>query len=134
MARKKRKSYPLSFSCRSARPSDNEFFWISAEKFLPSVMKDPRVLDRKKIRPAKLEGKINGNTNSIQLRLRGPTSAKLWLNSDMLDLDRPLRVHINGSQECHKLILPDLGVLLEDFWARADRQKLFYARLAFPRL
>jgi enterochelin esterase-like enzyme len=134
MSRKTRSRFPLSFSCRSARPTDNEFYWLSVDEFVPEVMMDPRVFDRKKVRPAQLEAKITGTSNTIQLSLRGPKKAELWLSPQMVDFDQPVTVRVNGELKHRKPITPDLAALLEDFRVRADRQKLFYARMSFPRL
>jgi predicted esterase len=134
MGRKSRRKFPLEFSCRSARPSDNEFYWVSVDDFVEGVMMDPRVYDRKKIRTAELEGKITGTANSIQLSLRGPKQAQLWLSPGMLDLSQPITVRVNGKIEHRKVVPLDLEVLLEDFRIRADRQKLFFAKMSFSRL
>ncbi len=134
MSKKTRKKFPLSFACRSSRPTDNEFYYVSVDDFDPNVMMDPRVFDAKKIRTAQLDGKITGTANSIQIKLQGPKQAELWLSPGMVDLNQPVTVRVNGDIKHRKMVTLSLEALLEDFRARADRQKLFYAKMSFPRL
>jgi pimeloyl-ACP methyl ester carboxylesterase len=133
MGRRTRHKFPLKFSCRAARPFDNQFHWISVEEYVPGVLIDPQLFEPDKIKPATIEGRITQSANAIQLTLRGPKSTHLWISPGMVDLGQPVTVTANGRRD-KKTIALDLGVLLEDFRVRADRQKLFYAKMSFARL
>jgi hypothetical protein len=133
MARKSRRKFPLKFACRSARDSDNEFFFVSVDNYAPAVLMDPRVFDRKKIKPAVIEGEIVGISNSIQVSVSGAREVSIWISPAMVDLGLPVSLRVNDQRVNSKLLAPDLEVLLEDFRIRADRQKLFYVMMRFGR-
>jgi predicted esterase len=135
MGRKKRDRLPLDFACRTARPLDNEFYWVSVDDFLPEVLLDPKVFERNKLKStARIEGKLSQNTNSVVLTVQGARQAELWLHPDMLDLSQRVQVRVNGRSLPRQFVAPDLAALLEDFRQRADRQKLFHAKLSIDRL
>lgn len=135
MGRRARRKFPLNFSCRAARPFDNEFYFVSVEEYVPGVLVNPRLFDDTKgIQTARIEGKLTQVSNTILLNTRGVKSATLWISPGMVDLSQPVKVTVHGKPQSAKAVQVDLGVLLEDFRTRADRQKLFYAKLNFPRL
>jgi len=134
MGRRTRKKFPLNFACRAARRTDNEFYFVSVGDFVPGVILEPEVFDRKKLKLAQIEGKINGIANSVSLSIAGPKQADVWISPGMVDLTQPINVSVNGQKASRKSLKMDLEVLLEDFRARADRQKLFYGKVSFPRL
>jgi pimeloyl-ACP methyl ester carboxylesterase len=137
MSRKTRRKLPLTFSCRSSRATDNDFYWLSVSNFDEAVLMDPRVFDRKKIKTAQIDGKITATatSNAIAITVRGARSAELWISPKMdVNLDQPLTVRVNGDMKHRKVVTLDLETLLEDFRLRADRQKLFYAKMSFERI
>jgi poly(3-hydroxybutyrate) depolymerase len=133
MKEKTRRKFPLEFTCRTARATDNEFHYVSVDDFAPGMLMDPYNFDPKKMRPGQIEGKITGIANSIQLTISGAKKADLWISPGMVDLTQPVTVRVNGQKINRKMVTPDLEALLEDFRLRADRQKLFYAKMSFSR-
>jgi enterochelin esterase-like enzyme len=134
MKEKTRRKFPLEFTCRTARATDNEFYFVSVDDFAPGAIMDPHNFDPKKMKPGQIEGKIVGTANSIQLTISGAKKADLWISPGMVDLTQPVTVRVNSQKGNPKMIPLDLEALLEDFRVRADRQKLFYAKLSFPRI
>jgi len=48
----------------------------------------------------------------------------------MIDFDKPLKVYVNASETfAHRKLAPNLETLLEDFYLRGDRQRVFFARV-----
>jgi predicted esterase len=134
MGRKTRRKFPLKFTSRTARTSDNEFFFVTLDDFVSAVLMDPHNFDRRKMRPGQIDGRINGIANSVTLTVSGAKQAEVWLSPGMVEFSRPITVHANREEASGKAIRPDLGVLLDDFRVRADRQKLFYSKVSFQRL
>ena len=112
------------------RPGDDRFYWLGAERIDPRNLVDP---EQPRITPvpATLEGDIvNGNVVSI--RSSGVRTISVWLGKDMIDWSQPVRVNLNGTTLAGwkpRVLEPDLGVLLEDYWHRGDRRMLYLARL-----
>ena len=134
MGRKSRRKFPLKFTTRTARSTDNEFFFVSLDDFVPAIVMDPHNFNGKKMRPGQIDGRLNGIANSVTVTISGAKQADVWLGPGMVEFNRPITVHVNRDEVSGKSIRPDLGVLLEDFRVRSDRQKLFYAKVSFPRL
>jgi predicted esterase len=133
MKEKARRKFPLEFACRTARATDNEFYFVSVDDFAPGMLMDPHNFEPKKMKPGQIEGKIVGTANSIQLTISGAKKADLWISPGMVDLTQPVTVRVNSLKQNPKLIPLDVEALLEDFRVRADRQKLFYAKMSFSR-
>jgi predicted esterase len=133
MKEKTRRKFPLEFACRTARATDNEFYFASVDDFAPGMLMDPHNFEPKKMKPGTIEGKIVGTANSIQLTISGAKKADLWISPGMVDLTQPVTVRVNSQKGNPKMVPLDLEALLEDFRVRADRQKLFYAKMSFTR-
>ena len=50
----------------------------------------------------------------------------------MIDFEKPVTVTVNGKIGwANRRVVPDLATVLEDFYIRGDRQRLFVAKLTF---
>jgi hypothetical protein len=69
--------------------------------------------------------------NQININVRNlKKSVTLWLSRDMIDFTKPVTIRVNGAPErTNKPIKPSLNTLLEDFYLRGDRHRLFLAKL-----
>jgi hypothetical protein len=57
----------------------------------------------------------------------------VWLSPEIVKFGEPIVVELNNKpMSRERMILPDLGVLLEDARTRADRQHPFWAKLTAP--
>ena len=54
----------------------------------------------------------------------------VWLGPGMIDFEKPVTIHLN-SRMSNRKIQPSLGTLVEDFYLRGDRQRLFFAKVEF---
>lgn len=114
---------------RTFRPSDDRFYWLRAEEV------DPRHLTRPgaNVAAAQLSGDIRDG-NQVVVRTFGVRKVSVWLGRDMIDWARPVKVSVNGMvppEGRAKVLTPDMGVLLEDYYERGDRRMLYLARLEF---
>jgi hypothetical protein len=105
---------------RSLRPGDNRFYWVGAEE-----------LTFNGAAPAKFSGQAMGNT--LVVRTSGVKQLVLWLGPTMVDFEQPVEIKVNpGSaygKTVNKPVEPSLKVLLEEYYARADRKNLVTARV-----
>lgn len=114
-----------------AREGDNRFYWLGADKVDPRNLSDAARPTRTMV-PARLDGDIKGNTVSI--RSQGVRTISAWLGKDMIDWAKPVAVSLNGNALPGwrpKVLEPDMGVLLEDYWLRGDRRMLYLNRIEF---
>ncbi len=107
---------------------DNRFFWIQAGTlpegmFQPIVWEDPK----KTIREMPISGKITPG-GTVYVSHPGKTCS-LWFSPEIINLQERVRIHVNGSEKFNGVLLPSLEVLLEDLRTRADRKRLFWAKL-----
>ncbi|HKA54601.1 MAG TPA: hypothetical protein VKJ47_13155, partial [Candidatus Binatia bacterium] len=115
----------------SMRETDNHFYWLSGEISQRHVNQVPRWDN--KIFPARLVGRLDPGTNQLFLYPTGYRNVTVWLARDAkIDFDKPLKVWVNGKRALgDQKVKPSLTVLLDDFAARGDRQKLFISRFDF---
>lgn len=143
--RHKRRAYPLKQLGQfgnggvggsefvTVRSGDNRFYWLSTDQIEPKqLVEGPRP---GKVRGGLLQGNILDN-NQINVQAKLVKQVTVWLGRDragqnMVDLDKPVRVYINGAQRMKREVRPSIETLLEDLYERCDRQRLFYARLDF---
>src|SRR5262249_52980147 len=87
--------------------------------------------------PAVMQARIFEN-NQIHIHTRGLKQLTVWLGLDMLiDFDKPVSIRINNITpwtNARRPLKPSLRTLLEDFYQRGDRQRLFLVELPFNKL
>lgn len=118
------------YGWQTQRETDNRFYWLGADRIDPRNLENPAA-PNKTVTPAELSGDIRGS-NLIELRLRGVRTVSVWLGKDMIDWSKPVRVNLNGSTAVGwrpRVLEPDIGVLLEDYYQRGDRRMLYLARI-----
>jgi pimeloyl-ACP methyl ester carboxylesterase len=133
---------PSSQEYVTQRSSDNRFYWITTDQVDSRyLMKDPLV---DKGTPAGLKATINGN--QVNVNTRGLKHISLWFGRaydaqtgvrDMIDFTKPIKIQINGRinwTNNNKPLEPKLETLLDDYYRRADRRRLFFARVDFDKL
>jgi len=66
--------------------------------------------------------------------VRNLKQVSVWLGRDMVDFTKPVNINVNNVPRwINKEIKPHLATLMEDFYPRGDRQRLFFARVDFDR-
>jgi predicted esterase len=112
---------------QTMRSADNHFYWVSctpAERYCADEKTYNNILPA-----ASVDGSVNPR-NVIYVNTHGVKALTVWLDREMrLDLDKQLAVHVNNLRIVKAWAKPDGASLLEDFYARGDRQRLFVARV-----
>jgi hypothetical protein len=55
----------------------------------------------------------------------------VWFGKGMVDYNKPVKVQVSDSKPVTKTITPEIPVLMEDLYERADRQRPYFAKLDF---
>lgn len=119
------------YGWQTCRETDNRFYWLGADRIATANLVNPAAPSRN-VTPAELQGDIKGNT--LNLRGRGVRAMSVWLGRDMIDWTKPVHVNLNGAAMAGwrpRVLVPDVSVLLEDYYQRGDRRMLYLARLEF---
>jgi pimeloyl-ACP methyl ester carboxylesterase len=120
----------------SLRATDNRFYWLSSDQIDDACTVSPERFNAR-TPPATFFGRIDPANNEITLSFSGVKQLTLWLGrspkgENMIDFDKPLLVRGNFKiLWSNRRVTPSLETLLEDLYQRADRQRLFLARLDF---
>jgi pimeloyl-ACP methyl ester carboxylesterase len=132
MNRKKRStSTPETAEFQTHRTTDNRFYWLGVDGIAPVCQLDAGKFNYFSA-PAAVQGKI-GEGNSISIHARSVKQVTVWLARGMIDFDKPVSISINVRPSLNKRKLtPSLTTLLEDFYQRADRQRLYLVRVDLP--
>ncbi len=111
----------------SMRPSDNRFYWLSAEE-LSERHNNEGPKWRSTLSAAALQARI-AERNLINVHVRGFRKVTVWLGPGMIDFDKPVTIHLNQQVRWAKKVTPDPTTLLEDLYQRGDRQHLYWAKV-----
>ncbi len=116
---------------RTMRRTDDRFYWIGC----PAI-ESPNLLETnpKKVYPAGVTADIRPG-NLIAVTSRGLKTITLYLERDMIDWQKPVRVLVNTNQPSGfrpKVIEPSLDFMLEEFVKTGDKKMLFLNKLEFP--
>ena len=126
----KRDFFPKKFKAVSMRPWDNFFWWVELEDMPPKSMVDPADWPPQRgTIPMPTEAQLTA-VNGINVRT-GASRATVWLSPEIIDLDRRVKISVNGNRVNTKepFIRPDVQVILEDARTRADRKHPFWAKV-----
>jgi hypothetical protein len=116
---------------QSMRPTDNRFYWLTGEEMSERATNSIRGWSSR-VLPANLQASI-GSGNQINVNGHGFKRVTVWLGPGMIDFDKPVNIYVNiHLGYANRKVVPKLGTLLEDFYERGDRQRLFYAKVELP--
>jgi hypothetical protein len=110
------------------RSTDNHFYWLSGEELHDRHIN--RALSwSSKIGPGLLQARsVEGN--HLTIKAHGFKRIYVWLGPGMIDFEKPVQIYLNSHlTRSNRKVTPNLSTLLEDFYARGDRQRLFFAKL-----
>lgn len=115
---------------RTVRSGDDRFHWISVDELHPacSVNYDKGLTGISKPAPAKLSAKITEG-NQLQVSARGMKNITLWFGQGMFDYSKPIMLKVGERAAVKKEVKPNLAVLMEDLYERADRQRPFFEKI-----
>jgi pimeloyl-ACP methyl ester carboxylesterase len=124
---------PLSLEFQSMRKSDNHFYWLSSDGIVEKSVNDPNNWNVN-IYPASFQGNVYLEQNSINVTVHNLKQLTVWLGRDMIDFTKPVSINVNGvNRWMNKRVDPSLPALVEDFYTRGDRQRLFFAKVDINR-
>ena len=118
---------------RTVRTCDNRFYWLTTDAINPHALMDLSSARVRDVTAARMSGKVDRNSFAIQTL--GLKQVTVWIGRSMIDFDQPVSIKINNKQPWtngNKPIKPNRSVLLEDFYQRCDRQRLFAEKIDFP--
>ncbi len=126
--RKKRDFFPTTIDAVSMRPWDGFFWWVEFTGAPPrTVVLPSQWPPGQGMRALSIEAKRNA-TNGLVARC-GAERVRVWLSPELVDLERPVSVTVDGKKLSRDEIAPDVAVMLEDLRTRGDRQHPFWAVL-----
>lgn len=127
---------------RTSRPFENRFYWLRGDAFLPGTQNDHQSkIASTGYRPATFQAYLSvGNKsvgkdeaqiwNQVLLRVSGMKSVSLMISPDMMKLQHPVSINLNGQVVGGmRKIQPSLETMLEELYQTGDRQRLYVARI-----
>jgi pimeloyl-ACP methyl ester carboxylesterase len=119
----------LSLEFQSMRKTDNHFYWLSSDGISDKSLNDPTNWSNN-VYPASFQGNVFLEQNNINATVHNLRKLTVWLGRDMIDFTKPVTINVNGvAHLMNKKIDPSLPALMEDFYNRGDRQRLFFAKV-----
>jgi len=125
MARYTRDPYPDRVVWRqdgdvraSSNPAQHHLYWLGVD--------DAYALDGT---PDHADARIDRQTNTVRIDAEGYDRLHVYLNDDMLDLDKPVRVVLNGEVVLSRVIERSADVTAEVFERRGDPASVYTAKL-----
>lgn len=126
--RKKREFFPPAIDSVSMRPWDGFFWWVEFTGAPPrTVVLPSQWPPGQGVRSLSIEAKRNA-TNGLVIRC-GAERVRVWISPELVDLELPVSVTVDGKKLSRDEIVPDVAVMLEDLRTRGDRQHPFWAVL-----
>jgi hypothetical protein len=114
---------------RTMRPGDNRFYWLSVDGI---TRLNEAITWNANAKMATVSGKI-ASDNQIGVYAEGVKQVTVWLARGMIDFEKPVTIRANyGQVGAPRKVEPSLAVLMEDFYRRGDRQRLYLARIDVP--
>jgi hypothetical protein len=128
MGRQKRKTaMPELTQFVSNRTTDDRFYWLSAEGLKDSCINDYQKWKKWPFAQATLQGRIAPDNTIYLSNIMHWQKVAVWINRETAA--QPVTIVLNNTTRLNKKeIKPNLQILLEDFYQRGDRQRLFVAK------
>lgn len=114
------------------RESEDRFYWVGTTSLKPANTIE-RTAPGKALVPATIGADIRAG-NLIDLQVFGIKNVVVWLERDMIDWTRPVKVQINGAApHGYKAseLKPDLPLMFEELYRTGDRKMLFLGKMTF---
>jgi hypothetical protein len=110
------------------RETDNRFYWLGTSSINNSCLNDAADWNRN-CRPASMQARIAG-ANFISARTSGLRQLTIWLGPGMVNFNQPVKVFVNALPMGQGFkVQPGLETLLEDYYQRGDRLRLYLAKI-----
>ncbi len=129
----RRSAEPKEFKFLSLRTTDVRLHWVRWSDATPKAKGNINLAAAplKVAPPINLSAHISaGETDRKTITLGGRGSATIWLNANLIDLDKKLSIKMgDGQQKFNDFLKPEIEAVLEDFRQRGDRQRLHSVRI-----
>lgn len=111
--------------CHSLRTADDRFWWIGLEG-LPERNLDEKAFGRP-LNPSVVSASCVAASNTVRVTYKGAKGVKIWLGPKMVDFTKPVDLVVNNKTLKKGMkVTPKMSVLMEDFYMRGDRKRLFF--------
>lgn len=130
----RRPAEPKDFEFRSLRTTDVRMHWVRWSDATPGKQKGNIKLTAGPTKAATsitLSARISaGDTDRKTITLGGKGTVTIWLNGNLMDLDKKLSIKMSdGQQKFNDFLKPEIEAVLEDYRQRGDRQRLHSVRI-----
>jgi hypothetical protein len=129
----RRPAEPKDFEYRSLRTTDVRLHWVRWSDATPKSKGNIKLTAAppKAAAPVVFSARIlPGETDKKSIILSGRGPMTIWLNGNLIDLDKKLAIKTtDGQQKFNDFLKPEIEALLEDFRQRGDRQRLHSVRV-----
>jgi hypothetical protein len=131
MDKRHREPFPKEFEVLSARESDNRFYGVVIQEFMPGRTTAPEATDPfgKNLKPATLKFRTSSLSNLYIIQVDGIKRMDVWISPKLIDFKKKLEVRI-GRKSFKQLTKPGPGDLLRDLWLRGDRQQIYWLKVS----
>jgi predicted esterase len=117
---------PATGEFATMRASDNRFYWLTVDDLENRCLAD--VSNCAKVEPARVSARIQ-NGNRIFVNTIGVKHVTVWLDRSMVDFKKVTLIVNQTGRFKDQDLTPRLGTLLEDFYERGDRSRLFLVKI-----
>ncbi len=126
---------PKEFDLESLRTTDLRLHWVRwsntaprPARVNPKGQQPPKPVNAVTVKARILPGENEKKTITVG----GRSPITLWLNSQLLDLDKRLSVEVGqpSQRRFHDFLKPEIEAVLEDFRQTGDRQRLHSVRIS----
>jgi pimeloyl-ACP methyl ester carboxylesterase len=115
---------------KTFRSTDNSFYWLSTSEVKDAYTNEPGSWKAGR-RPATLTARVGAN-NLMFVSTKGVPDVTVWFPPALLNYEKPATIRVNGTVVWNKKVVPQsMATMLEDFFQRGDRQRLYLAKLTF---
>jgi hypothetical protein len=111
---------------RTMRPGDGPFYWLQADRIAPQFLNS--FANWRRISPARVQATVAAD-NRILIHTKGVSRVTVWLAPGLVDFKKKVSVQVNLSNLKPIDVQPSLETLLEDYYQRGDRDRVFVAKL-----
>jgi predicted esterase len=122
-----RNFFPTEFQVVTMRRWDNFFWWVEVDGIPDGSLVHPAQWPpQRSRRPMTIQGRI---VDKQQVLVNtGSERARIWLSPELVTLDQPVTISVNGRTKARG-VTPSLEVMLEDARTRGDRTHPFWCRV-----
>jgi hypothetical protein len=112
---------------RTLRNEDNRFYWLSTDSIAKNCIMPAKW--KAAVPEALLAAQVIAG-NKIDVKTAGLKRVTVWFGRGLkVNVNAPVTITVNNAVKWAKPVKPDLSTLLEDFYDRGDKQRLYLARV-----